>query len=65
MLLDLPTAEAWLNADLGREYLAVGQPNKDMAPEARWGDHGHFDQLQKLALRCAPPGEFAVLPLTD
>ena len=58
-------AKEWLNADLRREFLAVGCPANGVPPEANWGDYGWFDRLQGLAYRCAPTGEFAVLPLTD
>jgi hypothetical protein len=62
---ELQKAEGWLAAKPQREFLAVGYPEKGIAPEARWGDHDWFDKLQDLALRCAPAGEFAALPLTD
>jgi hypothetical protein len=58
-------AKEWLNADLRREFLAVGYPANGVPPEAKWGDYDWFDRLQDLAYRCAPTGEFAVLPLTN
>ena len=58
-------AKEWLTADLGREFLAVGYSATGIPPEARWGDYDWFDRIQDLAHRCAPAGEFAVLPLTD
>ena len=62
---DLQKIRGWLNANPMREFLAVGCREAGALPEACWGDHGWFDRLQDLALRCAPNGEFAALPLTD
>jgi hypothetical protein len=63
--LELHRIESWLDVDPMREYLAVGFTKQGSPPEACWGDRDSFDQLEDLAVRCAPGGEFAVLPLTD
>jgi hypothetical protein len=58
-------AKEWLIADPRREFLAVGYPDTGAPLEATWGDYDSLDRLQDLAYRCAPTGEFAVLPLPD
>jgi hypothetical protein len=62
---ELDQIRDWLSVDPMREYLAVGCTEQRELPKACWGDHDWFDHLEELALRYAPHGEFAVLPLTE
>ncbi|MGA9672612.1 MAG: hypothetical protein WBQ94_25575 [Terracidiphilus sp.] len=62
---ELQSVKDWLNENPIREFVAAGYPAESAPPEVAWGDYDSFDQLQELAVRCAPAGEFAVLPLTN
>jgi|HubBroStandDraft_1064217.scaffolds.fasta_scaffold180474_1 hypothetical protein len=61
---ELHKVRNWLNENPMHEFIAVGYPGNGASPETAWGDYESFNELQDLARRGSPVGEFAVLPLT-